>query len=243
MLPLSFPQLSTRRQLLRGGISAAIGSWAAFELLGTGRASAKALPTGAASRISMVGDSLTCGTQPFQADDFAEAGWSHSTIDAYVSRGVRTKLKADRYTGLKAVDAIRDKPGDSEAWVVALGTNDAMIYSNEKQAEVIRTMMDHIGAGHRVLWINVYLPDARPLQLAWNATLDEVASDRDDMSVYDWASFAAQNQRWLSHDRLHYTREGYRYRAIATGLASRQLLPGDAEPSLLPEGRLPRSKN
>ena len=193
-------------------------------------------------RISMVGDSLTCGAQPFQADAFGEAGWSHSTIDAYLSRGVRTKLPADRYTGLRAVDAIRDKPGDTEAWVIALGTNDAVIYPSNKQVDVIRTMMDHIGTGHKVLWINVYLPEARPLQVAWNATLDEVASQRGDMFVYDWASFAAENQRWLSHDRLHYTREGYRYRAIATGLASRELLSRDSETSVPPEWRLPRSK-
>ncbi len=124
----------------------------------------------------MVGDSLTSGSLPFQPAAFAEAGWLHSTIEAYASRGVRTKLRVDRYTGLTAVDAIRDRSGDSEAWVVALGTNDAVIYPNENQAEVIRQMMDHIGTGHKVMWINVYLPDARPLQLAWNAALDDAAS-------------------------------------------------------------------
>ena len=242
MLPIPIPQLSTRRQLLRGGITAAIGSWAALELLGPGRALAKVVPIGAVTRISMVGDSLTCGSLPFQAGAFAEAGWSHSTIDAYVSRGVRTKLKADRYTGLTAVDAIREKSGDSEAWVIALGTNDSVIYPNEKQAEVIRVMMDHIGAGHKVMWINVYLPDARPRQLAWNAALDAAASKRGDMFVYDWASLAAENQRWLAHDRIHYTTEGFRYRAIALSLASREILPGDSESRLPVRSPLPRSK-
>ncbi|MDP9464754.1 MAG: hypothetical protein M3P52_09030, partial [Actinomycetota bacterium] len=115
MFPTSVPQLSTRRQLLRGGITAVIGSWAAFEILGTDRAAATRALGGASTRISMVGDSLTSGSLPFQPGTFADAGWSHSTIDAYVSRGVRTKLKADRYTGLTAVDAIRDKSGDSDA--------------------------------------------------------------------------------------------------------------------------------
>ena len=242
MLPTSLPQLSTRRQLLRGGITAAIGSWAALELLGTGRASAKVVPTEAATRISMVGDSLTCGSLPFQPEAFAEAGWSHATIDAYASRGLRTKLSADRYTGLTAVDAIRDKSGDTEAWVIALGTNDAVIYPNGKQAEVIRVMMDHIGAGHKVMWINVYLPDARPRQLAWNITLDEAASKRDDMFVYDWASFAAENQRWLSRDRVHYSTDGYRYRAMAIGLATREILPGDSKSQIPVRWRLPRPK-
>jgi lysophospholipase L1-like esterase len=219
-----------------------IGSWAAFEILGADRAAATRALGGASTRISMVGDSLTSGSLPFQPDAFAEARWSHSTIDAYVSRGVRTKLKADRYTGLTAVDAIRDKSGDSDAWVIALGTNDAVIYSNERQAEVIRGMMDHIGTGHRVMWINVYLPDSRPLQLAWNETLDDAAADRSDMFVYDWASFAAENQRWLARDRIHYSSDGYRSRATAIGLASRQLLPGDSQSLVPPSWRLPRSK-
>lgn len=212
--------------MLRAGVAAAIGSWAVLDALGTGEASAALSTPAPTARLSMVGDSLTLGTLPFQADAFAAVGWSHSTIDAYISRGVRTKVKADPYTGLTAVDAIRDKSGDTNAWVVALGTNDAVIYSREQQAEAIRMMMDRIGAGHKVLWVNVYLPDRLPLQQSWNASLAAAAAERTgSMFVYDWATFAAENQRWLSKDHLHYSRDGYRYRSTAVGLASRQLLP------------------
>lgn len=238
-MPTSVPQLSTRRQVLRAGFAAAIGSWAAIELLGAGQASAE--PVSSRVRISMVGDSLTSGTMPFQADDFTLAGWAASAIDAYVSRGVRTKIRADRYTGLTAVDAIREKSGDTEAWVVALGTNDAVIYRSEKHADVIRMMMDHIGPGHKVMLVNVYLPRRQPADVEWNAALETAARERaGDMFVYDWASFAANNQRFLAHDDIHYNRDGYRYRSTAIGLASRALLPGISASQLVARWRLSR---
>ncbi len=236
----SVPHLSTRRQILRAGFAAAVGSWAAIEVLGAGQASAAPFtPSVTSGRISMVGDSLTCGTLPFQADDFTAAGWSHSAIDAYVSRGVRTKIKTDRYTGLTAVDAIREKSGDSDAWVIGLGTNDSVIYSHNKQAEVIAMMMDHIGSGHKVLWVNVYLPERKPLQLAWNSALDEAAQrSGGDIVVLDWASIAAQNDRWLAHDHIHYSRDGYRSRSSAIAQASRNIRPAEPSSQLLAHWRL-----
>lgn len=236
------PQQSTRRQVLRAGFAAAIGSWAAVEVLGAGQASAAPVPPPevAAGRISMVGDSLTCGTLPFQADDFSAAGWAHSAIDAYVSRGVRTKIKADRYTGLTAVDAIREKSGDSLAWIIGLGTNDSVIYSHNKQAEVIAMMMEHIGSDHKVMWVNVYLPERLPLQLAWNTALDEAAQQSNgDMVVLDWASVAAQNEHWLAHDHIHYSRDGYRSRSTVIGQASRDLRVVESGPQLLAHWKLP----
>ncbi len=191
----------------------------------------------------MVGDSLTVGTLPFQADDLAVAGWSHSAIDAFGSRGVRTKVRADQHTGLTAVDAIRAASGDTPAWIVALGTNDAVIYSRAKQADVIRQMMDHIGYGHTVMWINVYLPEARPLQVAWNSALAAAADERaGEMLVYDWASFAEENQRWMAHDHVHYSRVGYRYRSTAIGIASRGLLRAESELHVPPKWQSQRMK-
>lgn len=245
MSPTPIPTLSTRRQMLRAGLAAALGSWAALELLGTGSASAAKVPYALPKRISMVGDSLTVGTMPYQTDDLAAAGWTRATIDAYTSRGVRTKVKADRHTGLTAVDAIRDQDGDTDAWIVALGTNDAVIYNKDKQRAVIQEMMDHIGPDHRVLWVNVYLPEKRrPLQVAWNATLSEMADERDDIFVFDWASFAAQNERWLAHDGMHCSPTGYQHRSTAISLASHALLPAEPDTSWPARPRLnsPRSE-
>jgi hypothetical protein len=92
------------------------------------------------------------------------------------------------------------------------------------------------------MWINIYLPDRKPLQHAWNSALEDAAAQRDEMFVYDWASFAAENARWLAHDRMHYTRDGYRFRSTAIGVASRELLPSQSASQLPPRWRSPRMK-
>ncbi|MEP7048574.1 MAG: hypothetical protein ABI949_17920 [Ilumatobacteraceae bacterium] len=212
--------------MLSSGFTAALASCVALGVLGGGRAFASDPTVAASGRVSLVGDSLTMGTLPFQEDAFANAGWARSTIDAHGSRGVRTKVRSDHHTGLTAVDGIRRAVGDSEVWVIALGSNDAGIYSKDKQPDLIRMMMDKIGTGHAVMWVNIYLPRTPPRQQFWNSALDLVAAERsDEMFVYDWASMAEQEDRWLAHDKVHYSRIGYKYRSTAIALASRGLLP------------------
>ena len=225
MSPTSPPLLCTRRQVLTAGLLAACGSMAAFELLGPGRAGASTLNT-AATRVSVIGDSLTLGTLPYQADALSGAGWARSTIDAHGSRGIRTKVKSDKNTGLTAVDAIREASGDSVLWVVALGTNDAGLYPKLKQPDMIQLMMDHIGTGHRVLWVNIYLP-AKPVRHeSWNAALQTVADERPgEMFIFDWAGLAAANPHWLADDEIHCSGKGYAQRSAAIALATRSIVP------------------
>jgi lysophospholipase L1-like esterase len=209
---------------------AAFGSVAALELLGATAASASSGRSlslrAAATRVSVIGDSLTIGTMPYQSAAFSNAGWGHSAIDAYNSRGVRTKLKKDHYTGVTSVDAIRATSGDSDLWVIALGSNDAGIYAKAKHAEVIGMMMDKIGSGHTVMWVNVYLPKAAPRQEHWNSALATVAKERgDEMFVFDWASLAEKNPHWLADDQVHYTNKGYLQRASAIAQATRDFAP------------------
>jgi lysophospholipase L1-like esterase len=221
------PLLSSRRQVLGAGLLAALGSVAALELLGTARASAYRTPTPTSSTsVSVIGDSLTIGTLPYQADAFAEVGWGGTTIDAYGSRGIRTKMKSDLHTGLTAVDAIRAKAGDSELWVVALGSNDAGIFGKRKHADLINSMIDRIGTAHYVMWVNIYLPENIQRQQYWNTSLESVAADRpDEMFVFDWASVAGDNPRWMADDLVHYTGRGYSHRAVAIADATRSLIP------------------
>jgi lysophospholipase L1-like esterase len=225
MLPTSPPLLSSRRQVLTAGLFAALGSVAALELLGEREVSA-APPNASSTRVSIVGDSLTIGTMPYQADAFAKVDWGQATIDAFQSRGIRTKIKRDKNTGLTSVDAIRSTPGDSDLWVVALGTNDAGLYNKTKTVDVIRMMMDRIGIGHYVMWVNVYLPATPPRQEHWNSALTTVAADYpDQMFVFDWAALAADNPNWLAHDKIHCSGKGYEHRSTAIAMASRSLIP------------------
>jgi lysophospholipase L1-like esterase len=225
---------------------AAFGSVAALELLGGAEAGATSAPKSSghssslrasATRVSVIGDSLTIGTMPYQSEAFANAGWGHAAIDAYGARGIRTKLKKDQHTGLTSVDAIRETSGDSDLWVVALGTNDAGIYARAKHAEVIGMMMDKIGSGHTVMWVNVYLPKTPQRQNNWNWALATVAKERgDEMFVFDWASLAKKNPKWMADDQIHCSNRGYEQRASAIAQQTRDFVPSGmlAEPSSRP---------
>jgi lysophospholipase L1-like esterase len=225
---------------------AAFGSVAALELLGGAEAGATSAPKSSghssslrasATRVSVIGDSLTIGTMPYQSEAFANAGWGHAAIDAYGARGIRTKLKKDQHTGLTSVDAIRQTSGDSDLWVVALGTNDAGIYARAKHAEVIGMMMDKIGSGHNVMWVNVYLPKTPQRQNNWNWALATVAKERgDEMFVFDWASLAKKNPKWMADDQIHCSNRGYEQRASAIAQETRDFVPSGvlAEPPSRP---------
>lgn len=226
MPPTSLPLLSSRRQLLSAGLVAALGSVAAIELFRASNASAYTKATTPATRIALIGDSLTIGTLPYQAGAFSDVGWAGSAIDGYGSRGVRTKVKSDLHTGLTAVDGIRTTTGDCDVWVVALGTNDAGIFAKAKHPGLIRQMMDRIGGGHYVMWVNIYLPATPPRQQLWNTALEMVAEERpNEMLVFDWASLAAQNERWLADDQVHCSGKGYMHRSTAIAAATRTLVP------------------
>ena len=175
-------------------------------------------------QIFMIGDSLTYGSLPYQSDEFVAAGWSSAVVNGYPSRSVRAKVSRDLYTGLTAVDGLRAKYGDTPAWVVALGTNDSIIFSSTQYVDIIRQMMDRIGSGHHVLWVNVYLPTYPTQMNRWNAALQQVAAERPgEMFIDDWATYASTHGPWLASDHVHYTATGYLMRSKEVARASQQL--------------------
>jgi lysophospholipase L1-like esterase len=110
--------------------------------------------------------------------------------------------------------------------VIALGSNDAGIFPKPKHAELINSMMDHIGTAHYVMWVNIFLPLNQPRQQYWNTSLVGVAKERpDEMFVFDWAAIAAEHPGWMAEDQIHYTGKGYSHRASAIAEATRSLLP------------------
>jgi len=231
------PPQSSRRQVLRAGVVAAVGAFAAAELLDTQVAGASTRRV-EATRVSVVGDSLTEGTMPYQAETLSYLGWTGTAIDAFKSRGIVTKEKADPHTGLSAVDAIRSASGDSDVWVVALGTNDAGFYKQDKQVPLIREMVDRIGVGHYVLWVNVFLPATLKRQQMWNDSLAMVAAERpDQLFVLDWATLAEENPKWLGADKIHCSGVGYKNRASVIAQATKTLVPSSPPSKSLPFAR------
>ena len=211
----------TRRHLIGWGL-AAFGGAAALPDLLRGIPPAGAAAAAASNDtgfVAVIGDSLTVGTQPYQADDLRGAGWESATLNAYVSRGIATKMDSDPNTGLTAVDAVRWSGAEPDLWIVALGTNDAGLVGMSGYPALIARMLDHIG-DRPVLWVNIYLPRNSGRQAAWNAALDDAAAARRQLRVFDWASIAGAHPAWLTTDGVHYTGAGYQQRAAALADAS-----------------------
>ncbi|HRE01947.1 MAG TPA: hypothetical protein PLV68_11660, partial [Ilumatobacteraceae bacterium] len=140
---------------------------------------------------------------------------------------------ADSRNGLEAVDYLRATRGDTNTWVIALGTNDAAFYSTTQAMSVIRTMLDRIGPGHRVIWVNIYLPKTPSWQASWNDALTRVADERPtELFVFDWASIAATRAGIMNTDRVHMTTSGYSLRSQKIAEFTRSL-PDPARPVAL----------
>ena len=135
---------------------------------------------------------------------------------------------------------MRQRFGDTDSWIVALGTNDAG-FSSGAGTQLIREMLDAIGPGHRVLWVNVHLPRTPGVQQAWNTALNQVAAERpDQLFVLDWASIAARQTGIMAFDGVHLTAAGYALMAAAVATASESLQVG-AEQVASPAGEPARA--
>ena len=90
-------------------------------------------------------------------------------------------------------------------------------------ASATREKPNRIGSGPLVMWVNVFLPHNPARQAAWNAALNEAAGARaGELTIFDWATIAAQHPTWLAGDHIHYNTARYEARsvAVASGLAS-----------------------
>jgi hypothetical protein len=126
--------------------------------------------------VFVIGDSLTVGTFPFAARAFDEVGLGTARLNAHGSRGIWFKAADDPTTGLLAVDRLRARYGDSNEWIIALGTNDATRIAPSVYPALITTVLDRIGRGRRVMWVNVYLPNFPEEMTAFNRALATAAA-------------------------------------------------------------------
>jgi hypothetical protein len=144
-------------------------------------------------RVALVGDSLSAQSSALETARLEEAGWGPIVINALAGRRILhdTDITAP-YAGIKAVDEVRAAGPDPYTWIVELGTNDVVYTGNDANALLprIEAMLDAIGPGHRIVWINVRYGMDLEGSATFNQLLTQVASQRSDMVVGDWASVA-----------------------------------------------------
>jgi lysophospholipase L1-like esterase len=207
--------------LVAGVLAAAIGALArpaAADLpiyveTGTGG------PNGA---LGMIGESSTQGMLPWIPDDLGALGWG--PLRLYAFPGVR--IPADNAGfAIPVVQRWRAEGFDPRVWIIGLGANDVGFSTTSvpKATAYIDAMLDAIGPGREVLWINIthHEPD---WQAAWNEALVEVAARRLNLHVFDWASIVAQHPEWMASDQVHSTPTGYRQKSLLVSAATKMLM-------------------
>jgi lysophospholipase L1-like esterase len=155
-----------------------------------------------------------------------QAGWKTIVIDAERFRRIpKDSTTQPPYSGVAAVRDIRAHGDDPHTWIVELGTNDIGHTGTNTLSiiKVINTMLDEIGPGHHIVWINIYQGQQPERTETWNRVLEEVVAGRTDVVLGDWAA-VAKTSGYLIEDHVHLTAKGVKafadIIAAATGEAT-----------------------
>ena len=160
--------------------------------------------------VTLVGDSLNVGVEPYLED--ALPGWR---VDAHDEVGRATR------EGVAELRARRTKL--APVVVVSLGTNDAEGTEDEFRA-LVDDAIRVVGPSRCLVWATI-VRDGSP-RASFNEILADTASAHRNVRLVDWASIVAEDPELLASDAVHGTPEGYRRRAEATARAVEACPPG-----------------
>jgi hypothetical protein len=163
---------------------------------------------GRTGAVTLVGDSLNVGIEPYLAD--ALAGWRIETDDE-VGRGTPAGVEVVRALGTRL----------SPTLVVSLGTNDPPGTEAAFRSLVGETL-ELAGKGRCVVWLTVFAAEPRD---DFNRVLQEAADANRNLHLVEWASMVEDEPALLAADGVHGTAEGYRRRAEAVADGVRECAP------------------
>jgi len=180
------------------------------------------LPTGC-RRVVVIGDSLMDNAEPWLRAELRSAGHDY-VVDAQPSRRTPGSWHAP-YSGVKAARAVRSTFGESDCWVVALGSNDLYNSAGAHEhvfAGMVAEMVAAVTPGARVWWVNVnYRRDPRTsfdfvtATRTFNAVVDARAAEDEAFQVIDWYTLSEANPQWF-FDPVHVDRAASIVRAEFT---------------------------
>jgi lysophospholipase L1-like esterase len=162
-----------------------------------------------AGGVAIVGDSLTVSFLSGLPNVLRFAGFGPFQIEARSARRTVVSIKGST-SGIDGVRHIRASGFDPPLWVIALGTNDANLTARSPGATdmTIVAMLNEIGPGHRVVWVNTFAARSTANARAFNDRLQAIAATRSNLTVADWYSFAAAHRSWIREDGVHPTMTG-----------------------------------
>ena len=159
---------------------------------------------GDSGSVTLVGDSLNVGIEPYLAQELE--GWR---VDAHDLVGRATR---------EGVDELRSRRASlAPVVVVSLGTNDAEGTENEFRAlvdEAIRIV------GNRCLvWVTITRDGQERTE--FDDVLRDAQAAHANVRLVEWASLVSEDPSLLAGDRVHGTPDGYARRAEETARAIR----------------------
>ena len=167
-------------------------------------------PAGEVGSLTLVGDSLNVGTDPYLRDELE--GW---TIDAHDRVGRRTDEGVEELRRLRSSLA--------PIVVVSLGTNDAD-GSEDAFRDHVADAIGIVGPRRCLLWATVVRSGAP--RDGFNAVLEAARAEHPNLRLVDWASLVEREPETLALDTVHGTPEGYARRAEETAEAVRRCPAG-----------------
>lgn len=205
-------------RVLGAALLAALLSAPAAAAPATSAAPATQTQAAFSGEIGVVGDSLTVGSATQLRNELAIRGLT-ARISAQSGRSIPG--------GVTAVQELRASGFDSLVWVVALGTNDIWWdagcgcgITTSTAAGRIQTMLDAIGPGRHVYWVNVNRLDIPQAVSVFNQALLQAAAGRASLRVIDFHSLSAANMSWFANDGVHLSSTGYAQRALQVATAA-----------------------
>jgi hypothetical protein len=174
--------------------------------LATATSATTAPPPLAHGPVALVGDSLSAQAIVQEVAQLKASGWGPVVVNALSGRRIPTDSNQPPSSGIAAVDEVRAAGPDPHTWIVELGTNDAARVREDAVAlrQLVDEMLFKIGPGHRVLWVNVHNGAQMWASAVFNRVLDQVASQRRDFTVVNWAANATHDG-YLIPDHVHLT--------------------------------------
>jgi len=173
----------------------------------------------------VLGDSLGLVVYPWLADLLPDR---YVTYQSEVGRSTPATLKK-----LKAAGSV------PPVVIVSSGTNDSSANVLEESA---RSILDELGTGRCVVWVDVVRPDRiGDSQTAMNAALDRAVQGRTNVRILHWTELVAAHPEWMSGDGIHPNEVGSEERAKAFADAARGCSALDAAAPRAKRQYLPQS--
>jgi hypothetical protein len=162
---------------------------------------ATAEPTGPV--VAVVGDSLAFSAALQLDPAWRAAGFIPRNAVAPGRQIPVIGLDGQISSGLDAVRSLK-AAGQPALWVVQLGTNDIFFepFDGDRYAALVTSVLDAIGPGVPVVWVDVWRADRPAQSQLFNDVLEVISTQRPQLHLANWVR-VAQSEPVLRPDGVH----------------------------------------